>query len=666
MKRKKMTAIVVLALGLMLSMAMVGKAEPMGTTWTYQGRVMDANNNADGLYDFQFKLFDGPNTLTAEQMGDTIYVNDMDVIEGYFTVELDFGNVFTGDARWLQIGVRPGDSNDVYTNLSPTQAITPAPYATYAQTAGADNDWMVVGSDMYSIPSGDVGIGTTSPSAKLDVDGDVSTSSVYKIQGDTVLSAPGTTNIFVGVGAGPNNTIGNENTFLGNLAGFSNTSGDENIFLGFAAGYYNINGDENTFVGNYAGRSNTLGLSNTFLGRSAGYSNTTGWNNTFLGKNAGLNNTTGYCNTFLGFNAGHSNTTSQNNTFLGYQAGYENTTGNWNTFVGRNAGYSNTTGTGNVCIGARAGFYQTGSNKLYIANSSGTPLIYGDFSTDRVGIGTTSPTAKLHIGGTAGVDGIRFPDGTLRTTAAGNSLDQAYDQGGAGLGRTITADAGAVNIAGPDGLTVNGKVGIGKTSPLYKLDIEGGATPLQITGGLAFKKLRFDIETGGYSVLRIFDNNTSGEDFRLATNGDSWLNGPDNVGIGTTSPGSKLHVVGGCITGSMCSDIRLKKNIVPLPADDSILDRVMGLQAVTFEWKHQVDGKRQIGLIAQDVEEVFPEVVTTPDDGSCEKGLLATGMDAVLIEGIKELKVENKILKDRIEALERTINLLAKAKEFEL
>jgi hypothetical protein len=81
----------------------------------------------------------------------------------------------------------------------------------------------------------------------------------------------------------------------------------------------------------------------------------------------------------------------------------------------------------------------------------------------------------------------------------------------------------------------------------------------------------------------------------------------------------------------------------------------MGLQAVTFEWKHRDDGKRQIGLIAQDVEEVFPEVVTTPDDGACEKGLLTTGLDAVLVEAIKELKAENESLKDRIEALERII-----------
>lgn len=59
------------------------------------------------------------------------------------------------------------------------------------------------------------------------------------------------------------------------------------------------------------------------------------------------------------------------------------------------------------------------------------------------------------------------------TAIVHNTLDGAYDQGGAGAGRTITADAGAVNVAGAGGLTVNGNVGIGNTSPGYKLDVTG-------------------------------------------------------------------------------------------------------------------------------------------------------------------------------------------------
>jgi hypothetical protein len=159
----------VLALGLMVSLTRVGKAAPMGTAWTYQGRLMDANVPADGPYDLQFALFPDP-VLNIGQIGPPIEVNDIDIIDGYFTVELDFGNVaFKGDARWLQIGIRPWDSEERHTILSPRQEVTPTPYALYAQNANTDNDWMVSGGYMYSIPSGKIGIGTTTPASSLEV-----------------------------------------------------------------------------------------------------------------------------------------------------------------------------------------------------------------------------------------------------------------------------------------------------------------------------------------------------------------------------------------------------------------------------------------------------------------------------------------------------------------
>ena len=69
MKTVKMLAIFVLALGLVDWGAGISRAGPMGTAWTYQGRLIDANNVADGLYNFQFKLFDDANTTTGNQLG---------------------------------------------------------------------------------------------------------------------------------------------------------------------------------------------------------------------------------------------------------------------------------------------------------------------------------------------------------------------------------------------------------------------------------------------------------------------------------------------------------------------------------------------------------------------------------------------------------------------
>lgn len=169
MRSIKMSSILLFAWVLIFGTARFGKAGSMGTLFTYQGRLMDANSPADGFYDFEFRLYDDPNS-TGLQIGPTVVVDDHDVIDGYFTVELEFGNkAFGGDARWLEIGVRPGSNEERYTILGPRQEVTPAPYAIYAENSGTDNDWLVSGNDMYAIPSGRVGIGTVTPNASLEV-----------------------------------------------------------------------------------------------------------------------------------------------------------------------------------------------------------------------------------------------------------------------------------------------------------------------------------------------------------------------------------------------------------------------------------------------------------------------------------------------------------------
>ncbi len=291
-----------------------------------------------------------------------------------------------------------------------------------------------------------VGIGTTNPSAELDVVGDVNINSVYRIGGDAVLSTEGTTNTFVGAGAGAANSTGHSNTFVGEYAGFSNTTGYENTFVGVRAGSANTESDENTFLGYWAGFDNTEGVRNTFLGWSAGRSNTTGYQNTFVGHAAGLYDTSGYDNTFVGVGAGRHNTEGFRNTFVGEVAGYENTTGERNTFLGRNAGFSNTEGKGNTFIGTEAGYsnitgdfnvfigYNAGygqdvSHKLYIENGSGV-LIYGDFLTGNVGIGTEDPTAALDVDGSTGYNQVRMRTSYTPTGSNdpnGNEGDIAWD-----------------------------------------------------------------------------------------------------------------------------------------------------------------------------------------------------------------------------------------------
>ncbi|HEY67233.1 MAG TPA: hypothetical protein G4N97_03055, partial [Thermoflexia bacterium] len=129
-----------LALGLLLALAVsitlaqgpgpreeLAPQDTVGTAFTYQGRLTDGGSPANGHYDFKFQLYDAASD--GNPVGSTVAQEDVAVSEGLFTVQLDFGtDAFTGEARWLEIGVRPG-SGGTYTILSPRQPLTPAPYA---------------------------------------------------------------------------------------------------------------------------------------------------------------------------------------------------------------------------------------------------------------------------------------------------------------------------------------------------------------------------------------------------------------------------------------------------------------------------------------------------------------------------------------------------------
>ena len=124
----------IIVFGLMVSPATVGRAAPMGTAFTFQGRLIDSNSAADGEYDFTFKLYDAE--VGGNKAANDVNVGDLEVTDGYFTIELDFGSdAFMGDGRWLEIMVRPGNSNDGndFVTLIPRQQITSTPYAAYAE-----------------------------------------------------------------------------------------------------------------------------------------------------------------------------------------------------------------------------------------------------------------------------------------------------------------------------------------------------------------------------------------------------------------------------------------------------------------------------------------------------------------------------------------------------
>jgi hypothetical protein len=101
---------------------------------TYQGRLVDQGSPANGSYDFEVKLFE--DSAGMSQVGITVLVNDVAVVNGLFMLQLDFDYLWPGYTHYLQISVRKGDEAGSYTPLLPRQEVAAAPQALFAESAG--------------------------------------------------------------------------------------------------------------------------------------------------------------------------------------------------------------------------------------------------------------------------------------------------------------------------------------------------------------------------------------------------------------------------------------------------------------------------------------------------------------------------------------------------
>jgi hypothetical protein len=125
-----------LAFAALLVSSWVIAQTPVGTAFTYQGRLTEAEAPANGSYDLEFKLFDAASG--GSQVGSTVTLGSVGVTNGLFTASLDFGTgVFAGNRRWLQMGVRPGGTGGAFTTLVPRQELTAGPNAIFALAAAS-------------------------------------------------------------------------------------------------------------------------------------------------------------------------------------------------------------------------------------------------------------------------------------------------------------------------------------------------------------------------------------------------------------------------------------------------------------------------------------------------------------------------------------------------
>ena len=480
------------------------------------------------------------------------------------------------------------------------------------------------------------------------------------VGGDALLAnTDGESNIAIGVESLLSNTEGDYNISIGRKAMFNNITGSHNIANGFEVLKENISGHNNIANGNLALRNNNFGSHNIANGFGALLANRVGNDNIANGYRALLQNIDGSHNIASGSETLMHNREGSHNIALGFHAGNQ-ALGSNNLFIGKNAGAN-----------------ETGSNKIYLESSDSTndfttSLVYGEFDNDmlrindKLGIGTQSVGYPLSIRGDNNNDLIMLKDdedaNQWHIKLTNDNLN--FVESGVAENRLILKDGG--------------NIGFGTSNPEHNLHVQSSGDAIlkleadsdssnvadnaQIEfsqdGGVQKTWFGYDETRHGSNLFGISTKNKNGA-ILLDADGNIQLNG--SLGINRTPAPSAAAVfrakatqnaifamqhdngedrffffkngdfdLDGVITNN--SDIRLKKDITNI---SNVLSEIQDISGYKYYWKDEHrSSKMQVGLIAQEVQEVFPELISENKEGILSVNY--AGMIPIMLEGMKE------------------------------
>ncbi|MDP3273006.1 tail fiber domain-containing protein [Limnobacter sp.] len=569
-------------------------------------------------------------------------------------------------------------TNSLFSNTTGYQNVAVGDNAMYTNSAGYQN--VAVGPDaLYNNTAGYQNIAIGYNSQRNTTTGYRNTA----VGANALLNnTDGFQNSALGVNALLANTSGDYNSAFGTNSMLSNTLGDRNVAMGFNALQANTTGSSNVAVGVNAMLKNTTGKENTAVGDNALFENTTGHSNAAMGRGALYNNTTGYYNIAVGRNALLTNSTGYNNSALGYNSLIFNTTGYNNSALGRNALQNNTTGLNNTALGTFSMFGSTtgldntsvGFNTLYSNTTGNANLALGKNAL----FGNATGSYNMGIG--------------TSTDVLLNNLNYASAIGA--FARVTTSNTlvlGALGV-GKDGVvsSIDDQVVIGASSRndtisntiFHVAGVSNFSSMLYATGGAQVSSnqlLRFGGNQEGTDTVGIYRTNTASDQSLLrigiGDNADTFGTGTtDEFQVGRLNPDNSFNPVfrvagNGDVIASgymqatafnVSSDRRLKTNI---QAQDSgsVLSRLEQLQTYSYEYLANPNLGRRIGVIAQEIQSLFPEAVATRADGMMSVDYSALGAMAAMGVGqlSKQVKVLDKTVADqgqRITVLDDRIN----------
>ncbi len=607
-------------------------AAPVGTAFSYQGRLSAGADPVNGLYDFSLGLFDAATGGT--QIGSTIALPAVPVTNGLFTLAIDFGNVLDGNARWLAIGVKTNGAGS-YTPLAPLQPLTPAPYAVYSPAAGSASLASSVAPGAVTgagLASGAVGTANIAPGAVTTATLADNSVTSAKLAWDAASLAK--------VTAGGMAKAGSNIVVTGASSGI-----DTNLFTGLGLQYDNPTG-EAAILSSY----NSMDFGHGFL-------------SFYTKANGGLLTR----HMIIGYNGNVSIGTATINPYAVLEVN------------GTNAITSTTDGL--VNIGPDSGYHLTlDGDDIQAKNGVNAAALYLNYWGGDSFIGNGGTALQVHgagvgVGGGPG-DSTLNVLGQLRLNDSDIVLRRGTDLNhGLGYRASVNGiyvdgpflfgyNGGALGVSGPDIISLSwnylGNVSVSNNltaGAQFVVDNQGANT-----GSLA-PGITFGPGSGeGISSKRNPGGNQFGLDFYTAFAPRMSIDNGGGVFINSSSAnGYRLYVNGPAYStgGWSGSDVRWKKNVRPITR---ALEKVAKLQGVSYDWRREdfpdrafEDGP-QLGFIAQEVEKVLPEAVRTDSNGY--KAIAYEKLTAVLAEGIKEQQSQIDSLKAQNAALERRLTEL--------
>lgn len=458
-----------------------GGTTPVGTSFTYQGSLKLSETPVEGAVDFEFRLFEDP--AGGLPINGTVVSQTLIVANGLFAAELDFGaSVFAGDERWLDISVRFPSGSGVFTALAPRQRISGSPYALFALNAN-----------------------------------------------------------IVGTQSGAVNFTNTANTYLGNGAGLTQLNADS-ITAGTLPGF--------ALNGNYSGAITFSNATNSYLGA-------------FTGSGSGLTglNASNITSGILPISLGGTGATSAS-TALSNLGGAPLS----HTHV-----LSSLTGTLLPAQLPTGGSWALASN---LAIDTTTFAV--DQLNNRVGVGLTTPLADLHIRGAGTLGSLLITPTTADTLSQIALAENSTNT----FGMIMRMDGGAnqlhflANNSGieqPPVMSIARSsaplVGIGTTNPQGALHVQEGSAGTILPAGNASLVLERSNSNyihmygpdanetgvlfgGDTTDLRggvVFNAASTSDGMQFRTGGNTTravIDSTGNLGVGTTAPAEKLHVVG--------------------------------------------------------------------------------------------------------------------------